>query len=237
VSLASRQPRSVPEALRGAPWTIALCAVLLGLNWRLFTGEAGGSGGFIELLELDRRAVLAGEVWRLLGGSLVHWSAAHFLLDAGAFLAVGLLFERRLGRAYPWILLASALAVGLSIFVVAPQVACYRGLSGADSGQFAAALACELAATRGRPLRERFLAGAAALVFALKLAYEVAAGRMFFGTEALGDIGLPLPLSHVAGVAGALAAVGVAASLRRSGRAPPSGRPRHQRPDPQRQQL
>ena len=42
-------------------------------------------------------------------------------------------------------------------------------------------------------------------IFMLKILSETVTGQMFFGTESLGNIGLPTPLAHAAGAIAVLA--------------------------------
>lgn len=186
------------------PWTLGLAAVMAVANLGLLDNAPAILTQLVETLQFDRHAILDGQLWRLLTGNVVHWSVEHFLLDVGAFLAVGLLYERHLGRRYPWILLASAVAVGGGVLVFAPEMATYRGLSGVDSGQFAAALAVECWLAVREPRRWTWVAPAAA-IFAVKILYECGSGQMFFGTESLGDVGVPLPVAHAAGTLAAAA--------------------------------
>jgi rhomboid family GlyGly-CTERM serine protease len=179
-------------------WTLGLCAVMTLLNLGLFTQAPPILRSLVDVLQFDRQAILDGQIWRLLTGNLVHWSVEHFLLDVGAFAIVGVLYERHLRPHYPWMLLASGLAVGCGVLVLMPQMAIYRGLSGVDSGQFAAALCVEVGLAVSQ--RRRWLwAGPAAVIFFTKILYEATSGQLFFGTEALGSIGLPTPLAHIAG--------------------------------------
>ncbi len=194
-------PRSI---LTAAPWTLAVGALTLILNVGFAVPSFGPGTRLIEVMQFDREAIAAGEVWRVLTGNLVHWSAEHLWLDVGAFLVVGLLFERSVGRNYPWLLLASASAVGIAILLLRHDLSWYRGLSGVCSGQFAVALVAEL--RRTRDWRQIALTGAAALVLVLKIGYECITGQMFFGTESLGELGTPVPLAHLAGTLGAIAA-------------------------------
>ncbi len=202
---------------RSCRWTIGLACLLLVLNSGHLPGVPAAAGGILNWLQYDRDAIAAGECWRLLTCNLVHWSREHFWLDVGAFVIVGVLYERQLGRLYSWLLLASAVAVGLALFVFRPDLQTYRGLSGVDSGQFAAALAIEcLAAIRDR--RRLCWFAPAAIMFFTKITYEALSGRMFFGTEGLGNIGVPVPLAHVAGViaTGALLTVVACTTVKRS---------------------
>jgi hypothetical protein len=87
--------------------------------------------------------------------------------------------------------------------VLLPEMQTYRGLSGVASGQFAAALCAEATLARRDRSRWLWLAPVAA-VFAAKILFEIGTGQMFFATQSLGNIGVPVPLSHAAGIAGAL---------------------------------
>jgi rhomboid family GlyGly-CTERM serine protease len=173
------------------------------MNVGLFAFAPDAARSLLDWLQFDRAAILQGQIWRLLTGNLVHWSPEHFLLDVGAFLAVGLMYEPARQRQYPWILLVAALSVGLSVLIFLPDMSIYRGLSGVDSGQFVFALAveCRLA------WRDRqcwlWLAPVVG-IFVWKILSETMTGQMFFGTELLGNIGLPTPLAHAAGAVSVL---------------------------------
>lgn len=184
---------------RSCRWTLGLTVVLVGLNLGLFAGVPAAFESLIAALQFDRQAILDGQWWRLLTGNLVHWSREHFLLDVAAFLFVGILYEPKRPRVYPWLLLAAGLAVGAGVLIFRPDMALYRGLSGVDSGQFALALAIEASFAWREPRRWLWIAPAAA-IFGAKILYECTTGQMFFGTESLGHIGQPVPLAHAAGV-------------------------------------
>lgn len=179
------------------------------LNAGLFFDGSTAADWLLEFLQFDRTAILDGQIWRVLTGNLVHWSTEHFLLDVGAFLFVGWLFERSMGKVYPWILLAGGLLVGVAVLMFLPEMATYRGLSGIDSGQFAAALCIEARLARRKRQGQLFVLPAA-MIFVTKIASECATGTMFFGTESLGDLGQPVPLAHLAGALGSLLAMGMA---------------------------
>lgn len=177
---------------------------MVAINLSLLQPGSEPSGLWIGALEFNRQAVLHGQLWRLVTGSLVHWSREHFFLDAGAFLIVGVLYERHLRRSYPWILLASGVAVGCGVLWFRPDMAVYRGLSGVDSGQFAAAILVECGLAAREPRRWIWVLPVAG-VFAFKIFYECLSGQLLFGTESLGAIGVPTPVAHAAGAATALA--------------------------------
>jgi len=193
---------------RSCPWTLALVALMGMANLGLVASGWDPARAVVGCFQFDRQAILHGELWRLVTANFVHWSIEHFLLDAGAFLLVGLLYERHFGRSYPWMLLACGLAVGCGVFAMVPEMATYRGLSGVDSGQFAAALCVEADLARRDRSRWLWLTPVAA-IFAAKILWEITTGQMFFGTESLGDIGLPVPVAHAVGTATAVAFVAV----------------------------
>ena len=97
--------------------------------------QAADAGPVLEY----RRAMLASEPWRLLTGHFVHVNWRHAILNALAWVALARLYAPELG---PWrqaaLLASSALATGLALRLAAPEIAWYRGLSGALHGLFAA---------------------------------------------------------------------------------------------------
>ena len=185
-------------------WTLGLCAAMAVMNLGLLPHAPIAARSLLDCLQFDRAAILHGQIWRLLTGNLVHWSPEHFLLDVSVFLAVGLMYEPARRRQYPWLLFAAALGVGLGVLIFLPETPTYRGLSGVDSGQFVLALIAEF--QLARKARHRWLWLAPTLgIFMLKILSETVTGQMFFGTESLGNIGLPTPLAHAAGAIAVLA--------------------------------
>ena len=187
----------------GREWTLALCLLIAIVNFGVFGGSPAWFGDLVSALQYDRAAIQNGEVWRVFTGNLVHWSPDHFALDVGVFLIVGMLYEPVLRQSWLWLIFGSGFAVGFAVFLLQPNLAIYRGLSGVDSGLFAAALGIECLLAR-REWRRWLWVGPAVLIFVSKLLYECASGKLFFGTESLGNIGEPVPLAHVAGVFAAL---------------------------------
>lgn len=89
------------------------------------------SAAVAELLEFDRHAILAGEIWRLWSGHLVHYSFQHALIDYATALAAGAvalpaLGWRRLGLG----LLLAAPLISAGLLLIAPDCLYYRGASG-----------------------------------------------------------------------------------------------------------
>ena len=82
------------------PWrTLTVAAVAL---------AAAAFPGSLEFLALDREALAAGQIWRLLTGHLVHGSSYHLGLDLAVWVLAGMLFETALGGRY-WTVLALSL--------------------------------------------------------------------------------------------------------------------------------
>jgi rhomboid family GlyGly-CTERM serine protease len=104
--------------------------------------QSAGLGSALEY----RRAMLAAEPWRLLTGHWVHVNWRHAVLNALAWVALARLYAPELPPLRQATLLTgSALGTGLLLWVAAPDVAWYRGLSGALHGLFAAGAALWLA--------------------------------------------------------------------------------------------
>lgn len=153
-----------------------------------------------EALQFDRSAIAGGELWRLVTGNLVHYSAGHLAMDLCVVLVAGAMLGRRAWAVAP----AAAIAVGLGLWAFCPEVEIYRGLSGVSVAMAAAAVLAEIVETR----HPAFVLIGLGLV--AKLAVECATGR-FIGTS-IGEMGLPIPAAHVFG-----AAAGVAVGLVRRG--------------------
>jgi rhomboid family GlyGly-CTERM serine protease len=170
-------PAPTPHRPHSIPWwTIVFATGLTILNFGLFT--VGPDVDLLSALEFDRSAIERGEVWRLLTFNLVHHSREHFLLDVGAFLALGWLSERHFPRSYPLLLLWIALCLGLVGLFLVPENARVRGLSGVNAGQFAAILWVEIGLARRDRSRWLWLAPATAFFF-LWIGYGAVTGHGF----------------------------------------------------------
>lgn len=177
------------------PW-ITLALVALAAAASLVPAEA---------LEYDRARVAAGEVWRLLSGQMVHWTARMAACDLGVLLGLGIWLEVRGDRR----LMAMALALGggltaLAVHALSPDLLVYRGSSGVASALFV------LAAVRIAESPEpwpRALAVTAVAFFLAKAAFETLVGQtLFAGPLPLGV--RVVPLVHLLGGIGGLAGVG-----------------------------
>ncbi|MBV7537645.1 rhombosortase [Duganella sp. sic0402] len=89
------------------------------------------SAAVAELLEFDRQAILAGEIWRLWSGHLVHYSVQHALVDYVTALVAAAIVLPALG--WRRLLLAPGMAAPLisaGLMLFAPDCLYYRGASG-----------------------------------------------------------------------------------------------------------
>jgi rhomboid family GlyGly-CTERM serine protease len=203
--------------------TLVLALVMAFVNLGLIANAPNWLRQIPEFLEYDAARIESGQLWRLLTGNLVHWSIEHALLDVGAFVAVGLMYERRLRAIYPALLLTSGIAVSLALYGFQPEMNFYRGFSGINSAQFAAVVAIEIAAACRDPKRWWWVAPAAG-IFAIKILSECVTGQLFFDTASLGEIGQPVPLAHGMGAACGVATVLASGVFRdRHARLPDSG--------------
>lgn len=150
------------------------------------------------VVELTRGGLRDGELWRLWTGHLAHYSVYHFAVDAGTFLLLGTLYERRYGTRR-WALLTGVSALAVSLVFLAGERAfeSYRGLSGVDCAAFAAALTVEAR----RSMRAAAVMGA---LFAAKLIWEQVTGGFLFPSADLGSMGLPVLSAHTVGAAAGL---------------------------------
>lgn len=158
-----------------------------------------------DLLQYDRTVTATGEWWRLLTWHWAHWSTDHLFWDTAAFLALGIICERRHRARLLVCVVASALVLSCWAWFIADDPIPLRGLSGIDSALFG--LAATLTLRRALRDRDR-LSGAAALMaivaFAGKVAFELVFDRtLFVNSVAIGM--RPLPWSHAVGLVCGLA--------------------------------
>lgn len=152
-----------------------------------------------DALRYERAAVLDGEAWRLLTGSIVHLGPRHLVLNLAALVALWALAPAVLrGRRGAVAILGGAFGVGLGLLAFAPLVGWYVGVSGVLHGLLAVA-ARDLIRARdpfGLPLGVLLLA---------KLLWEAWAGPLPFTAAAAG--GPVIVVAHLYGTLGALLAV------------------------------
>jgi rhomboid family GlyGly-CTERM serine protease len=153
----------------------------------------------LDWLSYDRTAIAAGETWRLASGHFTHWNADHLLWDLVMFVVLGATVERVCRGSLATTLLLSSAAISATLWMFAPEVSQYRGLSGLDSALFgfvAPQLFCE--AQRKQHRVAQWLLAILTAGFVGKVAWEMATGRTLFVAAAAAEF-TPLPLVHVVG--------------------------------------
>lgn len=196
---------AVRQAL--ARWGCPLLAVVV-----LLCFHVAGTG-HLHTLRYDRAAVLAGEVWRLVTGHLVHADAMHLGWNLLGVLIVGYLFARD----YTWpqwllVLGTSTVAINLGFLLLERDLGWYVGFSGVLHGCMAAGLVAWL---RGRRDAATWIVAA---LFAAKLGWEQAIGPLPFTAASLS-----LPVVYEAHSYGAVG--GLLAGLALAARRPPRPAP------------
>lgn len=89
------------------------------------------SAAVAELLEFDRQSILAGEIWRLWTGHLVHYSVQHALIDVATALVAAAIVLPALGwRRLCRVVALAAPLISIGLLVIAPDCLYYRGASG-----------------------------------------------------------------------------------------------------------
>lgn len=150
-------------------------------------------------LVYDRGLVLEGEVWRVVTGAWVHFSAGHLAWDALAFGAAGLILEPRSRAGLGALVLLATVLGGSALLAFAPGIEVAGGLSGVA---VAAVAAVGIEGLRGAPPGRAVSVVLLALV-AAKGAAEALAGSAVFASDLPPGV-VPLPLVHLAGAAAAL---------------------------------
>ena len=175
---------------------------LLGCLALLWALHAGGPAWMLAL-RYEREAIAHGQWWRLVTAHWVHLDARHLLLDSAGLVLLWCLYVREL-RPAQWLLVLAAATLGVDagLWWADPGLSWYLGISGLLHGAWAAgALAQWL---RGDRRGAIMLA-----VLAVKLLLEHRGGASLLSS------GMPVvPLAHLFGALGGLAAV-AALALRR----------------------
>lgn len=171
-------------------WALPLVLMALSLGLQM------GGETVRDSLRYDRAGIENGELFRLLGGHLVHLGWAHLLLNlAGLALIWALLGDRLRTAEWLAVLLVSIVAIDIGLWLSLPGLIWYVGLSGVLHGMFAAGIPA-LWSSR------RMEAALLALVLAAKLAYEGFVGPMPGSADSVG--GSVITESHLFGAIGGL---------------------------------
>ncbi len=177
----------------GLPALLALSSLLIAL-----LGDSAA-----EALRYQREPILAGEVWRLFTGHIVHLSWSHLWLNLGGLALIWFLFHHQLSAGLWWLaLLVSSLVVSGGFLLFDPALEWYVGLSGILHGLFMAGL---IAGLRAGAWADWLLLSAVAA----KLIWEQLYGALPGSAEAAG--GNVIVAAHLYGAIGGAA---VALALR-----------------------
>lgn len=198
------------------PFTMPTRSTSAWNRWALFlpmfivalAGAAMLSPELTAAWELNREAVAAGQWWRLFTGHLTHWNLDHLLWDAATFFALGVLCMQRSATRTIACLLASSVAISVTVLGFHSELSTYRGLSGLDTALFT--LAATITWRDARRESDRAMAAVAKWALGSLLAktvYELATGDTLFVDSAQAGF-VPLASAHAAG-----AAVGCVAAL------------------------
>lgn len=160
------------------------------------------------LFEYDRRAILGGELWRLISCHWTHFSVDVLVWDLLAFVFLGAVCEKRCRKRFFVCVSASALIIPCAVWVVMPGLEYYRGLSGIATALFGLlAVTLLRESIRNRDHRRTAFVILFAVLFVLKIGYESICSSAVFAASQ-GEGVFPVPLAHVVGaVIGGLTAL------------------------------
>jgi rhomboid family GlyGly-CTERM serine protease len=162
-----------------------------------------------EALQYDRTRVEASEVWRLLTGQMVHWTARMAALDLAVLLGFGAWLEARGDRRSAALALCFGVALtALAVPAFSPSLNLYRGSSGLASALF---VLTAIRIARSAARAPRALALLALGLFLAKAVWELVTGQAIFVGPLPAGVEV-VPLVHLFGGLGGAVAAGLAAS-------------------------
>jgi rhomboid family GlyGly-CTERM serine protease len=171
-----------------APFLLATAAVAIYL-WPAATAW----------LEYHRVLIESGQLWRLLSCQWTHCSAGHLFFDVLVLLVAGTIYRLRGGKRLGACIVASAVLIPAGLWVLLPEMARYRGLSGVD---VAVTAMLAIAMLRdGISSGDRLSTITPALLVAaivIKIGYEVCSGQTVF-VDAAADGFVTVPVAHLLG--------------------------------------
>ncbi len=169
--------------------------------------------GAASLLEFDRTAVAAGEGWRVFSGHVTHFGLEHLMWDASVFVVLGVMCERR-SRIATLVCLGIAMPlISAAVWLLLPEMASYRGLSGLDTALFAL-LGVMMLTENLRAGRRGWVAVIFLLLLAMvaKISWEFLTGGTIFVDSSSGQF-VPVPLAHLVGAGIGLLVAGTGSAL------------------------
>ena len=130
-----------------------------------------------------------------LTGHLTHWSWSHFTWDIAAFLGLSFAAIALTPGRYAVCLILSAVFIPVEIFLLQPEFATYRGLSGIDSALFGLIIA-GLWKSGGLL---RWMSAVGFFGFFGKTLYEATTGDTLFVEREVSDF-IPVTSAHIVGM-------------------------------------
>ncbi len=152
-----------------------------------------------EPLLYRRDELLAGQLWRLWTGHLVHFGWRHLVADAAVLLLAGLWLEPLAPRSTRLFLALAPLAISALLLGADPQLAFYGGLSGVAVGLVVLLALVQLRRDRVAP---RWLWPAVLALVAGKIVLEA-----FTNTPLVSDFAADIKVSSLAHLGGAACAL------------------------------
>lgn len=155
--------------------------------------------GLHPFLIYNRTAVLHGELWRLVTGQWVHFTARHFLYDAMVFGIAGSMIERSGCPNYAWLCGLVPLAIGVGFLALEPHLEICGGLSGMATANVVFLTLWGLE----KPGAWRWICLLVLVATLAKIIFEMLTGHFVF--LELEDRSIVLaPISHVVGALAAM---------------------------------
>lgn len=163
-------------SLRRLPYfTIAIAAAALAIQFL---------PGLAACLAYDRGLMMSGQAWRVWTCHVAHWSWNHFMWDAIAFVALAGYCETVSRRNWAIVMGLAPVAITATVFLRAPELSLYRGLSGLDSAFYGLMLRGFMGAFNFRkPTPEMVIGAVGALLFLVKIFHEMSSGTALFASE------------------------------------------------------
>lgn len=145
-----------------------------------------------DLLMFDKKAILSGEVWRILTGHLVHCTFSHLFWNIVAFIVLGFVIETRSLNKFVASLLISWIFVSVWIFFGEKTITAYCGLSGVLTGLLVMAVYIKFKETNNKIYFFVLLATSCKIIF------EIITNNAMFSKLS----GQVIPGAHIAGFIG-----------------------------------
>lgn len=185
----------------GWGWPLALTLAAIALE----------TAGLAGSLRWERTAIDGGQLWRLLGGHLVHLGWPHLLMNVLGLALVWVLVGAALSsRAWGAVLAFSVLLIDAGFWWLSPALTWYVGLS----GLLHAILAAGAVTVLWREPERRLEAGTLIVLVAAKLAWEQLAGPVP-GSNAVAGGPVVVDAHLYGAIAGCLAAILIVVAGRR----------------------